>query len=101
MMPATPSPKEQPEADVVYTSPMKMRGKNVLVGVLSGILVIVIGIFGAYLILYGLNLGSSSSPASSTKVSTPSSKTATPSAQKDETAGWETYSNKEMGLQIK
>lgn len=100
-MPATPSSKEQPEADVVYASPMKMRGKNVLVGVLSGILVIVIGIFGAYLILYGLNPGSSSSPTSSTKVSTPSSKPATPSSQKDETVGWKTYTSSKYSYSIR
>lgn len=76
----------------VIINPFLISWKNVVIALLVGISVISAAVVGYYYLqLKGL--------APPPPVSFP--KTATPSAQKDETAGWKTYQNKGLEFTIK
>lgn len=99
-------PKVSPEDDpsyvpnVVYEVPMKLKPSNVLIGVIAGAVIIAIGVIGALIILYGFQSDTSSNAAVTT-TNTSKTTTSTPSAQKSQTANWETYKNTKYGYLIK
>ena len=91
-------PKHVP--DVVYVSPMELKPKRVGIGLVVGAIVLAIGIGGAYFITNFVLTDATPAPSVETKKTSPSATTATPLAQKAETAGWKTYTNKELGFSI-
>lgn len=80
----------------------KISWLHILIGVVVGA-----GLLGAGFGVYFLTQSKGESTTTPTKVSTPSAKqatpsaTATPSAEKDETADWETYISKTFGFSIR
>lgn len=88
--------------ETLVKTPHKINWIHILIGVVIGAVLLGAG-FGVYF----LTQSKEGPPAASTKVSTPSaqqatpSATATPSAQKDETADWKVYTNKTLGFSIK
>ncbi|MDP2720450.1 MAG: hypothetical protein Q8O75_00700 [bacterium] len=82
----------QPETNQPKPS-HKINWKNILIGVVVGILLI----GGGVAIWLMLGQPSTKLP-SQTPISTPSSQTSTPSAQKDETAGWKTYKDESISI---
>ncbi|MCH7541822.1 hypothetical protein IH981_03580, partial [Patescibacteria group bacterium] len=85
-------PKHVP--DVVYVSPMEMKPNRVFIGLIAGAIILTIGITGAYLINNFVLTGATPIPSVDIKKASPGAKTASPSAQKDQTADWKTYTNK-------
>lgn len=81
-------PKNVP--DVVYVSAMELKPKRVGIGLIVGAIILVIGIGGAYFITNFVLTDATPAPSVETKKASPSATTATPSAQKNETAGWKT-----------
>jgi uncharacterized protein YxeA len=97
------SPEDDPSyvPNVVYdVTPMKLKPSNVLIGVIVGAVIIAIGVIGAFIILYGFQSDTSSN-ATVTTTNTSKTPTSTPSAKKDETANWETYTNSVGKFQLK
>ncbi|OGY22794.1 MAG: hypothetical protein A2172_04950 [Candidatus Woykebacteria bacterium RBG_13_40_15] len=79
----------QPAQPQVQTEPKKgISWKKIIITVV--VVIVVSGVISGLIWYFGC-YQTESTPASSVKVSTPSSSQATPSAQKNETADWETY----------
>jgi len=88
-MPELPVQTNVPQANA---TPSRFNWKNVLLGVVIGlILIAVIGITFWYF----------TKPKESETPVTTTTKTSTPSAKKDETAGWKTTTNDVLGYSIK
>ena len=73
--------------------------KTILIGAVIGGLVIVIGALGFYL-YQGQSGETTSTQVTTPKKATDSSKQDTPTAEKDETADWEKYSNSSLGISL-
>src|SRR4030042_3828904 len=79
----------QPAQPQVQTEPKKgISWKKIIITVV--VVIVVSGVISGLIWYFGC-YQTESTPASSVKVSTPSPSQATPSAQKNETADWETY----------
>jgi hypothetical protein len=91
--------QKQTENPSSQTTPKKsISWKKILASV--GVIAIVAGLI-AVAIWYPVRNQTESSPVVTTDVSTPSSKQATPSAKKDETADWKTYTSKKVKVKFK
>jgi hypothetical protein len=78
-----------PKPAVVYTTPLRLGWRNIILGTFIGILIIAI-LAGAYMVYNKY----SDNPLPNNlfqKSASPSAKQSTPSAKKDETARWKTY----------
>jgi hypothetical protein len=88
-----------PKPAVVYTTPLRLNWRNVILGSIIGFLIITI-LAGAYFAYnqYGQDVLPNNLFQ---KRATPSAKQATPSAKKNETAGWKTLINKELSFTVR
>ncbi|MDP2720352.1 MAG: hypothetical protein Q8O75_00065, partial [bacterium] len=70
---------EPAKPSVVYVSSLRLNWKHVLIGLVIGIIIVLIGVVGAYLVSYGFKF-TSGEPTNNvpTKTSTSSAKQATP-----------------------
>ena len=98
-----PEEQAQPQPQVLPAQAKSVSWSKIILTVLVIVIVTAI-IAGAYW-YFVLSKPTGEVDTSPIKVSTPSDKkatsSATPSAKKDETAGWKTYINKELGFSIK
>ncbi len=87
--------------NVAYVSPLELKPNRVLIGLGVGLVVIILGTLG-YFLIDALFLGKSATavPNIEIKNNIPTIKIATPSAQKDEAAGWHLYSNEKFKFSI-
>jgi len=88
---AVPQPSPTPKPQVI-------NWKNIVIGVVIG--TVLLGV-GGYLIYNAYQPKSSEPTVTATKKATPSAKPATPSAQKDETADWDTFEDKILSYSVK
>ncbi len=89
--------------DVPTTNSKSISWKNVIIGVLIGAILIGLGAFLASSYFYPnlLNLFLNQQPTNSSTTYKTATTSSTPSAQKDETADWKTYTNKTLGFSVK
>lgn len=88
--------------NVAYVSPLELKPNRVLIGLGVAIIIIALGMIG-YLLVDKLFLGESATAVPNIEITekSPTTKVATPSAQKDETADWETYSSKKLKYEFR
>ena len=97
----SPQPSQPIQPQVQPEQGKGISWKKILVSV--GVIAVVAGIIAGALYWYFVINEEETTTTETTKVSTPSSKQATPSAkkEKDETADWKTYTNSSLGFSIK
>lgn len=88
--------------NVAYVSPLELKPNRVLIGLGVGAIVIALGTLG-YLLVDKLFLGESATAVPNIEITKkpPTTKAATPSTQKAETADWKTYTNTKKGFSFK
>src|SRR3989344_8366925 len=98
-----PEEQAQPQPQVLPAQAKSVSWSKIILTVLVIVIVTAI-IAGAYL-YFVLGKSAGEVDTSPIKVSTPTTKkatpSATPSAKKDENTGWKTYTNKNLGFSIK
>jgi hypothetical protein len=100
MLELSPQPS-QPTSPPVQPEPKKGVSWKKIIASVVVILVVVGAIAGALYWYFVLNEEEATTPITPAQVSTPSAKKATPSAEKDETADWETYKNTNYNYSLK
>ena len=73
--------------------------KNILIGAIIG--AVLVGIIGGLVLYLYQSSSEETTPTTTPKTSTPSAKIPTPSAEKDETADWDTYLDSTNGVSFK
>lgn len=88
--------------NVAYVSPLELKPSRVLIGLGVAAIVIALGTLG-YLLVDKLFLGESATAVPNIEITkkSPTTKVATPSAQKDETADWKIEVNEKLGYSVK
>ncbi len=88
--------------NVAYVSPLELKPNRVLIGLGVATIIIALGMIG-YLLVDKLFLGESATAVPNIEITkkSPTTKVATPSAQKAETADWKTFTSTKFGFKVK